>query len=182
MSAILLCLSALVAVTLAGLVDLDDEAKQTFIDLHNKFRKETGADMEDLVWDDTLAKTAQEYSKKCEFHHPAGNKYGENIYLGWGPAFTTGAAEAAKATNKWHTEIANVDADWDCIANRPKATCGHFSQQIWANTKKLGCAITTECKIFGKVWNLVFCEYDPAGNMMKAYDYENQKYIPNAPY
>ena len=93
--------------------------------------------MPDLEWDDTLAAKAAEFSSKCEFYHPPNNPYGENIYLGWGPAFTTGAAEAAKATNKWHTEIDVVDADWKCIAGKNIATCGHYSQQIWKKTTKV---------------------------------------------
>ena len=93
--------------------------------------------MPDLTWDEDLAAAAAEYSSKCEFAHPPNNPYGENIYLGWGPAYTDGASEAKKASDKWHTEIDNVDADWDCIANRPEATCGHYSQEVWAETTKV---------------------------------------------
>merc|ERR1712002_179105 len=182
MRQVILILSALVALTLAGTIELDDEAKKAFVDLHNQYREETGAEMPDLEWDDTLAAKAAEYSSECKFAHPTNNPYGENIYLGWGPAFTTGAAEARKATEKWHTEIDNVDNDWMCIATHDSKTCGHYSQQIWAKTTKIGCAITTECKINGNVWNLVFCEYDPAGNMMKAYDQATKTYTPNPPY
>jgi len=179
---LLVALSALVAVTFAATVDLDADAKAMFVDLHNQYRRATGASMEDLIWDDQLADVAAGYSGKCEFAHPSDNDYGENIYLGWGPSFSSGAAEAKKAVDKWHSEIDNVDPDWECIANVPEATCGHYSQEVWAKSKKLGCAITTDCEINGHKWALVFCEYSPAGNMMKGYDWDNKKYIVNPPY
>merc|ERR1711962_942575 len=65
-----LCLSALVALTLAETVELDEEAKNMFVNLHNQYREETGAEMPDLEWDDTLAAKAAEFSSKCEFYHP----------------------------------------------------------------------------------------------------------------
>jgi len=175
-------LAACVALTLANTVDLDDAAKQAFVDLHNEYRRATGVDMPDLTWDEDLAAAAAEYSSKCEFAHPPNNPYGENIYLGWGPAYTDGASEAKKASDKWHTEIDNVDADWDCIANRPEATCGHYSQEVWAETTKIGCAITRHCQYMTYDMNMVFCEYSPRGNMMKDYDAATGKFIANPPY
>jgi len=178
-------LSCLAALTFAETLTLSQEAKDKFINLHNEIRAATGADnMPDLVWDETLAAKAREYSDKCEFAHDSSNSYGENIYLGWGASNTDGTKAANNAVRKWGEEIANVDDDgsWDCIANDPENTCGHYSQEVWAKTTKLGCGVTTNCELWGYTWTMVFCEYEPRGNMMKSYDSAAQKWIAKDPY
>lgn len=39
--------------------------------------------------------------------------------------------------------------------------CGHYTQVVWANTKRVGCA-AAECRNGG---TFVVCSYDPPGNM-----------------
>merc|ERR1712121_107749 len=171
-------LSALVAVTFAnrGLVRLDQAAKDAFVNRHNKHRAETRAHEPNVSWDETLARTAANYAQACHFGHDMNNVYGENIYAGWGPGYTTAAAEAEKAVDSWHSEIANVDGRWDCIARHDKKTCGHYSQEVWAKTTKIGCAIARGCAWGSNEMNFVFCEYSPRGNMMKSWTEANPPY------
>merc|ERR1719320_1237351 len=86
----------------------------------------------------------------------------ENIFMGWGSVYSrgTGASIAEAANQSWYSEINNVDAAWKCVTGEP--TCGHYSQQVWATTTKIGCSITKNCDKDGGV--IVYCEYDPAGN------------------
>merc|ERR1712098_278369 len=155
-------LAALVALTVAGdNVALDAEAIAAFVDGHNQIRQEASPGMPNLVWDDALAAAAQEYAAMCQFKHHSGNKYGENIFMAWGSYYSRGSAAliAGEANKSWYSEISVVDAAWSCVSGSP--TCGHYSQQVWADTTKIGCAITKNCENGGV---LVFCEYDPRGN------------------
>ncbi|KAK0061223.1 pathogenesis-related protein 1B [Biomphalaria pfeifferi] len=46
----------------------------------------------------------------------------------------------------WVKEIQYVDLPtWNCFTRQDKKTCGHYSQVVWKNTQKVGCAII-HCK------------------------------------
>lgn len=55
--------------------------------------------------------------------------------------------------------------DYDYASNEcnPGAICGHFTQLIWKDTKRIGCGHATRRK-----WNMAMiywvCQYDPPGN------------------
>jgi hypothetical protein len=114
-----------------------------------------------LAWDDTLAQAAQGWAGGCQFKH-SGGAYGENLYASAGTT-PTGASVVADWVGeaKDYTYATNT-----CAAGKP---CGHYTQVVWRDTTKLGCAITS-CSTnspFGSkfpTWNLVVCEYDPPGN------------------
>jgi len=168
---VILALSAFVALTSAGnTLILSQAAKDKFVDMHNSFRNSADASIPNLVWSDTLATTAAQNSDKCEFAH-SDSGYGENIYLGWGSQ--TGSSAANGASTMWAEEMERVDEDgsWACIGTgNSDTTCGHYSQMVWRDTTEIGCAVTTGCELWGHTWTMVFCEYNPAGNMMKTWN------------
>ena len=98
--------------------------------------------MPDLKWDDDLAAAAAKASAKCEFSRTPNSPYGENIYYGSDRFHKDGITAATKAIERWQKQINNVDADWDCILNRPDATCDHYSQMVWAKTTKVSPRLT----------------------------------------
>lgn len=122
----------------------------TLLTLHNTKRALHGASP--LSWDSTLAQYAQNYADKYDcsgllLH--SGGQYGENLAVGY--------QSVSSGFDAWYNEGNNYDYS---SAN----TFNHFTQIIWKDTTKLGCAIK-DCS--SENWGIyLICEYDPAGNMV----------------
>jgi hypothetical protein len=130
-----------------------------------------------LVWDERLEKTAQEWADACPSGHRPNNAYGENM------AWAT-RNDLVTSVNMWDAERANVDkaavrrqgaAGFTFSTRQPDwcrggwGACGHATQQLWADTRRVGCArSTTPCTLRGakgaNTVSLVVCNYDPPGN------------------
>ncbi|KAF3790659.1 C-type lectin domain family 18 member A [Nymphaea thermarum] len=83
----------------------------------------------------------------------AGGPYGENLFGGWGKDYS-----AADAVNWWMAEASNYDyATNTCASGK---VCGHYTQVVWRNSVRLGCAKVT-CNS-GSIF--ITCNYDPRGN------------------
>ena len=109
-----------------------------------------------LAWSSTIAATAQAYAEQCVFSH-SGGQYGENLYA------TTGSATAQDVVDSWVGE----SASYDYASNSCSATCGHYTQVVWASSTNLGCGVancTTNSPFGGGAWQIWVCNYDPPGN------------------
>jgi hypothetical protein len=106
--------------------------------------------LRDLQWSAPVANSAQSWANQCNFSHPGGHGYGEN--LAWG---TTGFYDAADLTRLWIDEY----VDYNYAANSCSGVCGHYTQVVWRATQRMGCGTQT-C---GSNLYLV-CRYDPPGN------------------
>lgn len=128
----------------------DKDFAKSILEAHNKKRSEHGASP--LEWDSKLyeyaKKTADSYSCSGSLQH-TGGEYGENLAVG----YDTGV----KALDTWYDEGKSYDYS-------AASTFNHFTQVIWKESTKLGCAYK-DCSSsnWGKY---VICEYDPAGNMI----------------
>ncbi len=119
---------------------------------HNLYREEVG--VPPLVWSDTLAQVAAEWAVQlvemgCAFEH-SNNQYGENLWKG-----TTGAFPLSYVILSWGEE----KELYNYARNKCKGVCGHYTQIVWSNTEKVGCASST-CDGM-TTW---VCNYDPPGN------------------
>jgi uncharacterized protein YkwD len=70
---------------------------QGLLDRHNALRTTHFAPA--LVWNATIAATAQAWSTKCTFAHNTSSGFGENIYL------STGVLSQTNAVNLWYNEV-----------------------------------------------------------------------------
>ncbi|KFP78219.1 Glioma pathogenesis-related protein 1, partial [Acanthisitta chloris] len=139
---------------------------------HNRFRsgvKPSASNMLYMSWDPDLAKTAKAWAKKCLFMHntylkkpgqahPKFTSVGENIWTGSLSAFT---AEAA--ITSWHSEV----KAYNYYTNKCTATCGHYTQVVWATSYKVGCAVHFCPSVaYISIVNAAHfvCNYAPAGN------------------
>ncbi|XP_004418623.1 PREDICTED: GLIPR1-like protein 1 [Ceratotherium simum simum] len=146
---------------------------QSFIDecvtVHNEMRgrvEPPAANMKHMTWDEGLARTAKAWTKKCKFQHntclskshachPTFHHVGENLWLGAFSIFTPRSAIVS-----WYKE----DQFYNINNLSCSKVCGHYTQVVWANSYKVGCAITV-CSNPGKAPSAVFvCNYGPAGN------------------
>lgn len=114
-----------------------------------------------LTWDSELEKYAKWWAEQrragdCAAVHsfPEGEfKLGENIY--WGSGSTWTPTDAVKA---WADEEKFYDYDSNSCANGQM--CGHYTQIVWKDTKRVGCARVL-CNT-GDVF--ITCNYYPPGN------------------
>ncbi|KAH7835629.1 hypothetical protein Vadar_028104 [Vaccinium darrowii] len=129
---------------------------QDYLDAHNSARSEVGVGP--MTWDDEVAAFAQDYANQragdCALMHSGGGgKYGENLAEGSGD-FMTGTA----AVGLWVGE--KPDYDYNSNSCAPGKVCGHYTQVVWRNSVRLGCA-RVQCT--SGSW-FVTCNYYPPGN------------------
>jgi hypothetical protein len=152
-----------------------------FLNRHNDARRTTNpqaSNMLQLQWDSRLQNVAQNYASKCIYaHNPsrtsdANGAYsyvGENIYFSRGPNYLSTYAASSGAVDGWNSEkqIYNYNGN-QCSPKQNDPflwTCGHYTQNIWANTQNVGCGIAycpnmqnLNCREFGKC-TFVVCNY-----------------------
>ncbi|WCJ42403.1 Pathogenesis-related protein 1 [Euphorbia peplus] len=115
-----------------------------------------------LMWDFQLEKYARWWaelrSQNCDIKHsfPEGEfKLGENIYWGSGSSW-----RPRDAVNAWASEekFYNYGTN-NCVEGQ---MCGHYTQIVWKNTRKIGCArvVCEDGDVF------MTCNYDPPGNFV----------------
>jgi len=119
---------------------------------HNSVRAEVR--VPPLEWSDSLAGVAQKWANelvnKHQFSHNPNVKYGENLF-----EITGATAPAALVVKSWASE----SRSYNYASNSCSGRCGHYTQLVWRNTKKVGCAVA---RAGGReVW---VCNYDPPGN------------------
>ncbi|KAI3958832.1 hypothetical protein MKX01_023508 [Papaver californicum] len=125
---------------------------EDYLSPHNAARAEVN--VEPLVWDDNVAAYASDYANQrtgdCALVHSTGS-YGENI------AMSSGDLAVKDAVNMWVSEMSNFDHESNSCRG---GQCLHYTQVVWANTVRLGCA-SVSCSAGG---TFVVCSYDPPGN------------------
>ncbi|OVA08790.1 Allergen V5/Tpx-1-related [Macleaya cordata] len=127
-------------------------SSQDFLASHNAARAEVG--VSPMTWEDTVAAYSRDYANQragdCNLIH-SGGPYGENL------AVSSGELRAVDAVNLWVSEkdFYNYESN-SCQGG----VCGHYTQVVWRNSIRLGCASVT-CSTGG---TFVICNYDPPGN------------------
>ncbi|XP_022762146.1 putative receptor-like protein kinase At5g39000 [Durio zibethinus] len=126
-----------------------------YLNVHNAARAAVG--VRPMTWDNVVAAYALNYSDQrsgdCNLV-PSGGPYGENL------AGSSGNLSGSEAVGMWINE--KVYYDWKSNACAPGQICGHYTQVIWANSIRLGCA-KVRCYNGG---TFVSCNYDPPGNII----------------
>ncbi|XP_057428425.1 pathogenesis-related protein 1-like [Lotus japonicus] len=132
------------------------DSRADYLNAHNAAR--SAVNVPNLVWDDTVAAFAQNYANQrkgdCKLvHSGGGGRYGEN--LAWGKPDLSGTG----AVKLWVDEKANYDYNSNSCASGKQ--CGHYTQVVWKNSMRLGCA-KVKCDNGGGTF--ITCNYDPPGN------------------
>ena len=137
---------------------------------HNQVRAmvQTATPLPSLAWDPDLAAYAKAWVMMCRDteqpiglvdHDPnrtnvAGYPYiGENIYA------SSGGATGADAVQLWAAEKAN----YDYATNTCNGVCGHYTQVVWRDTQKVGCALYSCAGL--QYPSTIVCDYGPGGNI-----------------
>jgi len=179
--------------------DLSNNEKMAIVKKHNELRNNVAlgkekqgvngigqpaaADMNQLTWDEDLALLAQRWADQCQYEHdPSGGRtipdkkmmpIGQNLAMrrAGGPMRN---AEFPKMVQWWYDEVKDFNAStvgaFDSNPSIHTGQIGHYTQLVWAKTKKVGCGAIQFQKRCGPrpcfQYHLV-CNYYPAGNYMK---------------
>jgi len=136
----------------AGSAGAESRFAREIVSAHNEIRAQAG--VPPLVWSDRLEEIAEDWAKtllsRREFSHRPNGKLGENLF-----AITGARSSTAEVIRVW----ANESRDYDYRSNRCRNVCGHYTQIVWSDTKKVGCAVARDNR--REIW---VCNYDPPGN------------------
>ena len=109
-----------------------------------------------------VAAYAQDYANQrrgdCALEHSSG-PYGVNI------AWSSGDMSGVEAVNMWVNEQADYDYGSNTCASGKQ--CGHYTQIVWENSVRLGCA-KVSCD---NGQTFIACNYDPQGNIVGEWPY-----------
>lgn len=124
---------------------------------HDRVRADVGVGP--MIWSAELAAYAQNWgdqlvAKGCQFEHRPDPAFGENLFRG-----TEGAYTVADAVRSWEDE--KEDYNGGALTETNWYDTGHYTQMVWRQTTRLGCA-SVACN--GNM--MIVCNYDPPGNML----------------
>ncbi|XP_071341422.1 peptidase inhibitor 15-A [Trachinotus anak] len=146
------------------------------LDYHNKVRGKVfppASNMEYMVWDDTLAKTAEDWAHACLWEHGPPHLL---RFLGQNLSVRTGRYRSIlQLVKPWYDEVKDYSFPYprDCNPRCPLRCygpmCTHYTQMVWATSNKVGCAVHTchNMNVWGSVWKratYLVCNYSPKGN------------------
>ncbi|PIC34960.1 hypothetical protein B9Z55_014462 [Caenorhabditis nigoni] len=164
---------------------------QAIVDAHNKLRssiakgtyvakgskKPSASNMRKMIWDNSVATSAQNYANGCPKGHSGASGLGENLYWSW----TSGTVSSLDtygtvACAEWEKEF--QDNGWTSNTMNSalfNSGVGHATQMAWANTSLIGCGVKN-CGRDSSMNNMfkitVVCQYKPPGNYMNQPIYE----------
>uniref|UniRef100_A0A3B3ZSZ9 Peptidase inhibitor 16 n=1 Tax=Periophthalmus magnuspinnatus TaxID=409849 RepID=A0A3B3ZSZ9_9GOBI len=157
---VLVLLGSLVAVE--GILNEDQE--ELLVELHNRYRgvvQPSASAMLPLKWDGNLKLVAEKYAATCVWNHnPELEDTGENLHV------ATGELDLERALGKWFLE--RVDYNYYNNSCEEDKMCGHYTQMVWADTHRVGCAVHLCSQMEGLDWtediHFLVCNYYPPGN------------------
>ncbi|XP_021030350.1 GLIPR1-like protein 1 [Mus caroli] len=149
---------------------LDPKFINAFLNIHNELRRKVqppAADMNQLIWDEKLARLAKAWTRECKLaHNPCTSKkygclldydfIGENIYLG------EVETQPEDVVNNWHNE----NTYYNFVDNTCSKICVNYTQVVWAKTFKIGCAVSNCPNLNRYSAGLFVCNYSPTGNFI----------------
>ncbi|XP_056419008.1 cysteine-rich venom protein kaouthin-2-like [Hyla sarda] len=174
-----LCLSTLLVVNvvlsqaavLSTCPSTDDvKVQKKIIEKTNYYRKivqPSARNMLEVSWSNEAAKNAAKWAKQCKFEHSKPEEReienyscGENLYMTSEPAPWDEAFKAFDNEKK--------DFRYGKGATSKAAVTGHYTQQIWYNSRLMGCACA-HCP-GGEYEYFYVCQYCPPGNFVDSLD------------
>jgi len=153
------------AVLFVGSTALSDEMEK-ILEQHNVYRCMHG--LPALAWDDSIAAKAQAFADKGNYAHSSnaerehnGTACGEN--LAWGYP----RLHPRTAARDWYQEI-QFTSPYGQATGMDDSTpvgkpIGHYTQQVWRETTKIGCG-KGPASVSGNTGDTWVCQYCSAGN------------------
>jgi len=178
----------------------DDSEKTILVDKHNELRRRVAkgqekkhakgtsgpqppaSNMNELVWDDEVAKMAQTWTDQCsatphdtnrkmvKAGHPTGLYCGQNVYNSWSSDGPAKSKDLAHAVQSWYNEVQYFNESavdkFFLEGGGHTGHIGHYSQVVWADVSTIGCGY--EYRIDENFNNMyretIICNYCKGGN------------------
>ncbi|THD28101.1 Peptidase inhibitor 16 [Fasciola hepatica] len=152
--------------------------RRRFVDEHNKYRtmlmagKVSGqpraSSMKMLTWDEELARKAQFLANKCQVGHDTLMER-QTKEFHWVGQNWAGTFNVSDTVRLWFEEHRHYSFEKNSC--KPGRMCGHYTQVVWASTRKVGCGYR-KCpgRAFPYGYSVV-CNYGPGGNFLGAKPY-----------
>ncbi|XP_046898505.1 cysteine-rich secretory protein LCCL domain-containing 2 [Hypomesus transpacificus] len=159
--------------------------RDEILQLHNKLRGgvyPTASNMEYMVWDDELERSATHWAEECQWEHGPQDllmSIGQNLAVHWGryrsPAYHVQA---------WYDEVKDYTYPYPhecnpwCPERCSGPMCTHYTQLVWATTSRVGCAVhlCPRMNVWGEMWEnalYLVCNYSPKGNWIGEAPYQH---------
>lgn len=158
------------------LVTLSSADQNEIVAAHNIEKINTPVSVKDTklyTWSNELAIIAQNLARRCKFSHSSSTcrsnvggfaSAGENLATGSLPSYS-GMSGVKRMIQSWIDE--KNDYNWG--NNGCSGICGHYTQVVWADSYKVGCAVAScpnGATLPGFESVYLVCNYGPAGNYM----------------
>ncbi|XP_058498876.1 R3H domain containing-like [Solea solea] len=136
------------------------------LDYHNRVRSQVfppAANMEHMLWDEGLAKSADSWASLCIWDHGPTQAM---KYMGQNLSITSGRYQSiTDLIRTWYDERHHFSYPNRCTGS----ICSHYTQMVWASTSRVGCAVRkcSSVHVFGSSWReatLLVCNYSIKGN------------------
>jgi hypothetical protein len=146
---------------------------------HNAARASLDEGLPDLTWSPAIAEFSQQWSdslaaNECgAIEHRTQSMYGENIAMRGSSRLSQPFSPEA-AVDGWVAEVdcwsfgtisGTESCDATCAQDLHTNGCGHYTQVVWRNTRRVGCGYST-CTSGGFTYEIWVCNYDPPGNFI----------------
>jgi pathogenesis-related protein 1 len=145
---------------------------------HNAARAALDEGLPDLTWSPEIADFSQVWSDSLAAEcgtiaHRDQSRYGENIAMRGSTRIDQPFAPE-EAVDGWVAEVACWDfgtisgtesCDTACVTDLNSNGCGHYTQVVWRNTRRVGCGYST-CQSGRFTYEIWVCNYDPPGNFI----------------
>ncbi|XP_030623872.1 peptidase inhibitor R3HDML [Chanos chanos] len=147
------------------------------LDYHNRVRSQVfppAANMEYMVWDERLAKSAESWASQCIWDHGPPHVM---RYMGQNLSINSGSYRSIiELVRSWHDERHSFSYPNRCTGS----VCSHYTQMVWASSKRIGCAVNrcSNMYVFGSMWKqatLLVCNYSIKGNWVGEAPYKTGK-------
>ncbi|XP_051517156.1 peptidase inhibitor 16-like [Myxocyprinus asiaticus] len=153
---------------------LTEDQKSTIVNMHNEFRSKvqpSAAFMQKVMWDEELRLVAEAYASKCTLY---ANPQIKELSIGESLFASDKPFNATEAMLDWFGE--RVDYDYENNACLENPMCPLYTQMVWANSNKVGCATylcDTVKGLVNKSTTVLVCNYFPQGNVKGQRPYES---------
>ncbi|XP_059189031.1 R3H domain containing-like [Centropristis striata] len=147
------------------------------LDYHNRVRSQVfppAANMEFMLWDQGLAKSADSWASRCVWDHGPTQAM---RYMGQNLSITSGRYQSiTDLVRSWYEERHHFSYPNRCSGS----VCSHYTQMVWASTNRVGCAVRkcSNMNVFGSTWReatLLVCNYSIKGNWVGEAPYKSGK-------